>query len=226
MRVPFNLYDFLGYLASGFLVLASLDFSCGSVWLRREMVPPLYALFWLLCAYILGHLVAHSASFLIENLFLRTFLGSPEIHLFGTPSRSWKARLFPNHFRPLPGATQERVLARAQERGAAGSGRALFLHCLAIVQIQPVTMDRLNIFLAQYGFCRNVSLASLLASCALVFSRVSCPSMAPRLLPWLPAALLVAIGMLYRYLKFFRHYTAEVFTAYAEVAPLKSTSRE
>ncbi|MGO9607062.1 MAG: hypothetical protein ACLQAT_27340 [Candidatus Binataceae bacterium] len=39
---------------------------------------------------------------------------------------------------------------------------------------------------------------------------------APRLY-WAGRAMVVAVGMLYRYLKFFRHYTVEVFVTYAEL---------
>lgn len=35
-------------------------------------------------------------------------------------------------------------------------------------------------------------------------------------LSWATLAAVVSIGMLYRYLKFFRHYTMEVFQTYAE----------
>jgi len=34
---------------------------------------------------------------------------------------------------------------------------------------------------------------------------------------WAIVAFVAAIGMFYRYLKFFRHYTVEVFTTYAEL---------
>ena len=34
---------------------------------------------------------------------------------------------------------------------------------------------------------------------------------------WALAALGVAVGMLYRYLKFFKHYTSEMFVSYSEL---------
>lgn len=36
---------------------------------------------------------------------------------------------------------------------------------------------------------------------------------------WAALAVIVAIGMFYRYLKFFRLYTTEVFVTYAETGP-------
>jgi hypothetical protein len=41
--------------------------------------------------------------------------------------------------------------------------------------------------------------------------------MLPRL-GWAAAALFAAVALLYRYLKFFRHYTLQVFVGYAEMA--------
>ena len=226
MKIPFSVYDFFGYLAAGFLVLAAIDFSCNGGWLLKDTMAPVFVMVWTVVAYILGHLVAHLASALLEHAFLRRFLGSPEEHLFGAKKKTWKARLFPANFRPFPKATQDRILARVADVGGPTFGRALFFHCHAIVKHQPVTLERLNVFLARYGFCRNVSMAAALAALVLAFSRVWCPSGAPDLFPWLPAALLAAIGMLYRYLKFFRHYTTEVFTSYAEADNAGGTSKE
>jgi hypothetical protein len=219
MKIPFSVYDFFGYLAVGFLVLVSLDYSSGGGWLLKDTIAPIYVLLWVVIAYIVGHIVAHIASSLLEHLFLRKFLGSPEEHLFGDSTRTWKTKLFPATFKPFPKATQERILARAVECRAPKSGRALFFHCHAIVKHQAVTRDRMNIFLALYGFCRNTSMASTLAACSLIVSHILFPSTAPDLIPWLPATLVVAVGMLYRYLKFFRHYTTEVFVSYADASP-------
>jgi hypothetical protein len=219
MKIPFNVYDFFGYLAVGFLVLVSIDFACNGGWLLNDNIIPVYALFWVLMAYIIGHITAHVASFLLENLFVQKFLGSPEEHLLGEPKLSWKARLFPGNFKPLPKKAQERILARVSELGGPETGRALFFHCYAIVKSEPDTRDRLSIFLARYGFCRNISLASLLVAGSLILGPIRCPATAGEVLPWLPVALAIAVGMLYRYLKFFRHYTVEVLTSYAEVTP-------
>ncbi len=210
MKIPFSVYDVFGYLAAGFVLLVSIDFSCGAGWLSRESIPPVYAVFWTLVAFVAGHLVAHMASVLLENLFLRRFLRSPDVHLFEVADKTWRSRLFPGNFQPLPVATQERVRERAAEYGAPISGRGLFLHCHAIVKHQPTTLDRLNTFLAQYGFCRNISMAFALAALVLTLGSVWCSSTLVDLLPSLPLTLILAVGMLYP-----RHYTIEVFTSYA-----------
>jgi hypothetical protein len=219
MRIPFSVYDFFGYLATGFVVLVSIDLSCGGAWLAKDSISPLSALFLILLAFVVGHLVAHIAGVLLENLFVRRLLRSPEEHVFGVAETSWRSRLFPGNFKPLPEAIQVRIRARAEEYGAPISERALFLHCHAVVKNQPTTLDRLNTFLVQYGFCRNISMAFAWAALVLVLGRLWCPSTPVPLFPWLPLALVLSVGMFYRYLKFFRHYTIEVFTSYAEAPP-------
>ena len=219
MKTPFSIYDFFGYLAAGFLLLVALDFSCSGGWLLNDAIGPVHAILWTLLAYVVGHIVAHIASTVVERLFLRKFLGSPEDHLLATQAPSWKAKLFPGTFKALPEETQDRIRARAASHGVPTAGRALFLHCHTIVKHQRATLERLNIFLARYGFCRNISMASALATLVLVLGRYRCPSSAPDLLIWVPSGSVLAIGMLYRYLKFFRHYTKEVLTSYAEATP-------
>ena len=46
MSIPFSVYDFFGYLTAGFLILASVDFSCGGGWLLKETMAPVFALVW------------------------------------------------------------------------------------------------------------------------------------------------------------------------------------
>jgi hypothetical protein len=35
-KIPFSVYDFFGYLAPGFLILAAADFARGGGWLFRD----------------------------------------------------------------------------------------------------------------------------------------------------------------------------------------------
>lgn len=219
MKIPFSVYDFFGYLATGFVLLVSIDLSCGGAWLARDSIPPLLALFLILLAFVVGHLVAHVASVLLESIFVRTFLGSPELHLFGVAQKSWRSKLFPGNFKPLPKAIQQHLRARAEEYGAPVSERAFFLHCHAVVKNQPTTAERLNTFLVQYGFCRNISMAFAFAALVPFLGRLWCPLTPVSLVPWAPLALVLSVGMFYRYLKFFRHYTIEVLTSYAETPP-------
>jgi hypothetical protein len=100
------------------------------------------------------------------------------------------------------------VLEKAKEKAGIGEpDRALFLHCHSLVKREQAVLERLNAFLNLYAFCRNVSMASLLSVPLLLVGGEW----------WLALAAAVALAMFHRYLKFFRHYTADVFVSHAEV---------
>ena len=119
-------------------------------------------LFWLVAAYVVGHIVAHIASAFLEETVLRRGLGSPEEHLLGAKKSGWTARIFPGNFKPFPAATRQRVLAKAQQHNVTASDRSFFFHCHPLVKRDQATLERLNSFLNLYGFSRNLSMALLL----------------------------------------------------------------
>lgn len=204
-RIPFSVYDFFGYLAAGFVVLAAADRSFDRGWLFGRNLDLVSGLLLVVVAYVLGHLVASVSSFLLEQKMVRDTLRSPEETLFrGEAGTRW-ARLFPGYYRPLPEKTRERVLEKAVKRaGIHEAGRALFLHCHSVVKREQAVLERMNFFLNLYGFCRNVSAASFLAVPLLLVGQEYW---------WALAAVAVAFGMFHRYLKFFKHYTVEVFVS-------------
>jgi hypothetical protein len=164
MKIPFSIYDFFGYLSSGFAVLAAYDYASGEKWLLADSVPLEIGVLIILAAYITGHVVSHLVSVVIEHGFLRRVLRSPEEHLLAAspcPTR-WRW-LFPGNFSALPTETRDRVLAKAIAAGAGSHPRALFFHCHACVKSDEATLTRLNTFLNLYGFCKNLAMAVLLA---------------------------------------------------------------
>ena len=228
-RIPFSVYDFFGYLTSGFLVLAALDlvFTGGSV-IRSDM-QLLPGLFWLVVAYVTGHIVANISSFFLEQLLVQRLLRRPYQVLFEAPAPGKWTRLFPGYYEPLPQETIERVLKKADERaGIAQPGLGLFLHCFAFVRGDEDARGRLDHFLTLYGFSRNVATAAAIAVLILAAGIISMDSVEVALrsveLRWAVAAAIAVVGLLYRYLKFFRLYSVEVFTRYAELEPPTSAN--
>ncbi len=134
-RIPFSVYDFFGYLAAGFVVLAAADRSLDRGWLFGRDLDLVSGIFLVAVAYILGYLVASISSFLLEQKMVRDTLRSPEETLFrGEAGTQW-VRLLPGYYRPLPEKTRGRVLEKAEERaGIHEAGRALFLHCHSVVK--------------------------------------------------------------------------------------------
>lgn len=218
-KIPFSVYDFFGYLAAGTLLLAGLVAAFAGDGMLKEDPSAIIAILLVIAAYVAGQVVANLAGFLIETKVVADGLGRPTTHLFGQGSRriAW---LLPGYYRALPGKTQRRVLARATTlAGINTTDEGLFYHCHALVRKQPAALERLNTFLNLYGFCRNVCMALLIIAPALVIgSRIGTAktgSISPGW--WALAAFVGAIGTFYRYLKFFRQYSLELYTTYAEL---------
>jgi hypothetical protein len=186
-------------------------------------------LFWLVVAYVTGHIVANISSFFLERLLVQRLLGRPHQVLFEAPTpRKW-TRLFPDYYEPLPQETRERVLKKADERaGITQPGPGLFFHCFAFVRGDEDARGRLDSFLSLYGFSRNVATAAAIAVLVLAAGLISMDSVEVALrsfeFRWAVAAVIAAVGLLYRYLKFFRLYSVEVFVRYAELEPSTSAS--
>jgi hypothetical protein len=224
MNIPFSAYDFFGYLANGFVILCATEYALFGTAIAERDWKVGAAIFYLVLAYIIGHIVANVSSYLLEHIVVRAWLKSPEETLFKAQQRTWRARFFPIFFQPFPERTQKRVLDAAKRHGFEEPGRALFFHAHAVAKQDKTTQERLTSFLNLYGFCRNVSLGLLLAAVILVagalldWGKSGIWSDVDNLkVAWAGAALVGAIGMFYRYLKFFRHYTIEVFNTYAEL---------
>lgn len=219
-KIPFSFYDFFGYLGSGFLLLVAIDYAAGGERITSENVPTILAIFWVVLIYVAGHIIAHVSSIILEVRFLRKVLKSPEEHLFATDITSKWAKIFPGHFKPLPESSQERLSILARKEGfSTASDRGFFFHCHAHVKRDEATLNRLNTFLKLYGFCRNLSMALLFSAVVLFFwafeSWKFWEAANGEKLGWAGLALFAAFMMLLRYLKFFRHYTLEVYNTFA-----------
>jgi len=222
-KIPFSVYDFFGYLTAGLVVVAAADFAYrnGS---GLNVPLGLEATFvWLVIIYATGHIIASFSAFLWEDTLARRWLGPPEEILFlDKRSGKFREKVFSGYHRALPDETKKRVIDKAKPTGINKAGRALFYLCWAKVMQDNRVADRLNTFLNLYGFARNTSIAAAIACLillagALLNTRAGPDFMVPRL-GWAAAALFAAVALLYRYLKFYRQYTLQVFVGYAEMA--------
>ncbi len=218
-KIPFSVYDFFGLLSSGTVILAGVWFAHKGVDAFQQELNVAQGLVLVLAAYLLGHVVASVSSFLLERRLTRGFIGSPTDLLFGKfPPAGWR-RLFSEYHKPLPEATAERVLRRAnQKAGIDEAGEALFYHCFGVVRREEFPRERLASFLNLYGFGRNTSMAAFISAviigiAATINNRVESDEL------WFGALLAVFVGvvMFFRYLKFYRQYSVELYITYAEV---------
>jgi hypothetical protein len=154
----------------------------------------------------------------LEDQVIGRVLWRPNVNLFRARRRRgmWPV-LFPGFYAPLPEEIRERVLGRAKREGINGTGEALFLHVRysAATLADEKLMARLKGFLGQYGFARNLAFTSLLIA-AVMAAKIWMASPAP---PGLAREAFVALGvgilLFYRFLKFYRQHSFELFNAYA-----------
>ena len=226
-KLPFSVYDFFGSLSAGFVLLVGVAaaFTGSESWQRTPTT--VIGLLLVVVAYIAGHVIANISGYLIEGVLVRRVFGTPSVVLFQKHKPRWRARLLPGYYRPLPLEQRERVLGRASEAGITGPGEGLFYHCFSAAKERESTMTRLSTFLNLYGFCRNIAVSTFFVAIALFTGTLLGTAKTGHLVPpgwWAAGAFLASIGLLYRYLKFFRHYSVEVFVSYGEPAARQGSS--
>lgn len=217
-KLPFSVYDFFAYLSSGFLVVFAAVVSLNGVAPLQGPLPVVFLIFWILFAYLVGHMVAHFSAIVLEDALVRGLLGSPNRHLFAEKRpRSLRAFLFRGHFTPLPASMVKRFKDKAATLGIPLIDDGFFFHCYSRVKQRDYVSSRLSAFLNLYGFCRNLSMALLIVSFTLGIRAYRDPATILYHLSlscWAWIFLGLSLGMLYRYLKFYRLYSVEVFLSF------------
>lgn len=208
--IPFSLYDFFGYLVAGVIYLVAADHILGLSWLGAQKPPLQLQVFWLILAYVIGHVNAHWASWLLEKHVARR-LGPPSKTLF---DRGAKYRFFKHYRSPFSEGTAQAMLDKYEQMaGSREPGEDMFLFCYHQVKEQcPQAVSRLNTFVSLYGFARNLTFATLIL--AVSFTVAAVRGLGAH--GWMLAALslLAAITFFYRYLKFYRLLSVEVFASF------------
>lgn len=201
-RIPFSFYDFVSYLASGFILLFVFDNLFEQGWLAGGYLHWAGDIFLLVVTYVIGQINAHLASWCIEGKLLDR-LGDPAGKLFEDKQGS------------LPSEIRDRVLSRYKEKtGYCQPGEGMFLHCFHTVkEFSPYTYQRLEQFLGLYGFARNLAFAFSVIALVTAFKAIIACSL--EYLLWSGASMVASILLLARYLKFYRHYAVEIYVAYS-----------
>jgi hypothetical protein len=214
---PFDPYDFFGYLASGLLIIVGMDLVVGIPKVLGHDLKPVESAVLVLAIYVLGQIVATPAKAILEDVVVGRILGRPNVTLFGEKKPVLRAMIFPGFYAPLPSQTRQRILRKAESEGVKGVGEDLFLH----VRYSPSTlrdqklMDKLGGFLNKYGFNRNLSFASVIVGVALLAKAKFMPvAVDPQTVRYGVIALVAGALLFYRYLKFFRQYSYEMFNTY------------
>ncbi len=216
-QVPFDPYDFFGYLAAGLLIVVGMDLTFGFPHVLGRDLKVVDTAVLILGVYVAGQLIATPAKAFLEDGIVDKILGSPNVNLFRTKKPWIRWFLFPGFYESLPVAICSRILAKATREGVSGTGEALFLHVRYHPEIlgNEKLLTKLGSFLNKYGFARNLAFTSLLVWIALLVKSRSAAS--PELAQYAYTALAAAVLLFYRYLKFFRQYSYELFNTYGGI---------
>jgi hypothetical protein len=214
-KLPFDPYDFFGYLACGLAVVIGMELTLGFPKVLGREFGLIDSLALLLAVYVTGQMVATPAKALLEDILVGKLLGRPSDNLVRESAPRFRSFLFPGFFAPLPYHARAALVARAQADGVERTGEDLFLHVRFAPEVlaNDKLMVRLDSFLNKYGFSRNLSFACLAVGVALAIKSSLSP--AANIKEYATVAFAAGVLLLYRYLKFFRQYSYELFNFFA-----------
>lgn len=214
-NIPFDPYDFFGYLAAGILLMVGMDILFGFPHIIGADLKLIDSGIVVLMAYVAGQLVAGPSRLVLETLMIGNLLQRPSVNLF-RKRRPWMRWIwFPGYYEPLPAEISARVLEKAREGGIAAEGEPLYLY----VRYNDATlanerlMKRLDSFLDKYGFSRNLAFTCFLLTAAFFVKNKLTPS--PELLKYGVTAVIGGVLLFYRSLKFYRQNSYELFNTFA-----------
>lgn len=213
-KIPFAPYDFFGYIASGFALLAGMQLAFGFPPVLGRQQTLVDSLFLLLVVYIVGHVLATPSKAILENLVVHRLLRPPSTNLLCERRPMIRAFFFPGYYKPLPPGTRAVIRERARTEGVHEHGEELFLHIRYSSEIRgdEKILARLDGFRNQYGFNRNLCFTTVVVGVCLLVRAAMVHKFEMR--TYGIAALAVGVFLFYRYLKFFRQYSYEMFNCY------------
>ena len=219
---PLTSYEFYAYLTSGMVVLAAADRAFMASELAHQTDwKVVIIVFWAAIAYLIGHIVAIPSSAIFEHLIAKRVLRDPSAvilglqrqrgreHFFGTVVGAREYEPFPADYRAGIVTKLARLLNVSESTIEADAAfQCAFVHARSI----PDSAARMDSFLNQYGLCRNVSFASLIATVFLTILACRTSDRTDILLA--VGAAVLALGLFIRFIKFYAAYTREVFRAF------------
>lgn len=219
-------YEFFAYVASGFWALAISDLLIGRQFIFGQDWTISETALMFMASYILGQILASPAQAIIERVLVHKILLPPSITLLGKDTRLesrklLSAALLRGYYRPLDAGVIEKIWCRSREQSKRQlSGEALFWQAYAIAKNDANVAAKLGTFLKLYGFCRNMTFINLCGFVsfliATIIGSINSEEIAPMdHLVMAGISLIITLGMLIRFLKFYRLYSVEIFLAYS-----------
>lgn len=212
-NLPFNSYDYFGYIASGFVLLFAVDrILLKSTVITADQSMPLL-LFLLIGCYALGHIVSGASSTIFEQTIAKHLLGEPtEILLRESESNKITRLVFKTYTTPFPEQLVKTINSAFPQSIQNGSTADRFWEAFREGRKNEPLQIRLETFLNLYGFSRNLTFVLLVITLLLVADRYIGTATAS--VGWPIVTGICTVLMFYRYLKFFRMYAAELLIEY------------
>jgi len=215
---PFTDYDFYAYLTSGTLTLSVFDFAFNeaklltySDWNFVQIVAAVTT------AYVAGHIIATLAQLVIETFAVSKLISKPITLQLGFKKPNFVERvigvLVGRYYAPFEPSIQQTILTHTKE--ALGKSSEDIVSAEDVFQVgfkrsfsSDNTRSRIDSFLNQYGFCRNIAFVALLS--AVIFVWQSICSNFPYENQLVIGSTIVFVGMFVRFVKFLASFQAEV----------------
>jgi hypothetical protein len=210
-KLPFDPYDFFGYLASGLLLIVGMNLVLGFPNVLGQDLKLVNGFALILGIYVAGQILATPSKTLLEDFVVGRLLRKPSENLIHGKAGQVRQLLFPGFYKALP---PQAILRIAQKAGKL-SGEDLFHHVRFSEEVcaNDKLVGKIDSFRNKYGFARNLCFASLLVGLALIIKAVFHPG--PSLVEYGITSLVASLFLFYRYLKFFRQYSYEMLSVYA-----------
>jgi hypothetical protein len=219
---PLTNYDFYAYLTTGMVVLAAYDRGfMSSVLAHEQHWTIVNGVFWAAVAYLIGQIIAMPSAALFEQWLARRVFHSPTEILLGLKTPRLRERAVAiatgaREYDAFPSANRTSIvtkLAKALKVDASAlEGEAAFQCAFPHARSVPDSASRLDSFLNQYGMCRNVSFAALVAAILLWVSAWRTHD--PNSIKLAFGTMVLSLGLFFRFLKFYAAYAREVFRTY------------
>ncbi|MCK4730877.1 MAG: hypothetical protein KAT65_00335 [Methanophagales archaeon] len=201
IKIPFNLYDFLGYIVHGFLLLIGLIFLFD---IAKDTIDGLissYGLYpsgfmLLLISYILGHINSDFGKLVIEDFYVKKMKGYPKVLETNKPFREEFNRVFDKYF----------------ENKFEDKDNKFLLAFHTVKENCPVAFSRIFSFLVSYGFARNLCMVFNVYALLFLIKFIY------HINSWYFVGFLISIAFSYgffrRYYKFLNHHNLEVYYSF------------
>jgi hypothetical protein len=206
----FDSYD-VGYLAAGLIVVSGSQLVFGFPVILGHDFRVFDTALAILAVYILGQGMSVLAEAAIQVFLANRVLGGPPANLLGMSVPRVRGLLFRAYYTPFTRGIRDRVLQKAE---VTGDSQALFFHVRYSREVlsNEKLLARLDLFLSKASFCRTIAFALLLVGVAIAIAA----KLQHRRDLAVYGAVEVCSGtlMVYRYLKFYRQYSFEMFSCY------------